>query len=77
MGEIGKRLIFVDGEKVEIENFDVPSPGPHQALVRIHRTQVSGGSEISGLLLESKEGTSAAGSGSTFKMAKRKKGKHP
>lgn len=77
MGEIGKRLIFVDGEKVEIENFDVPSPGPHQALVRIHRTQVSGGSEISGLLLESKEGTSGTGSGSTFKMAKRKKGKHP
>ena len=54
MSEIGRRLIAVGGERVEVESFEVPEPGPSQALVRIHRTQVSGGSEIAGFLLQAK-----------------------
>ena len=52
MSEIGRRLIAIEGERVEIESFDVPEPGPGQALVRIHRTQVSGGTEIASFLME-------------------------
>ena len=39
---------------MEIESFEVPEPGPGQVLVRIHRTQVSAGTEISWFFLESK-----------------------
>ncbi len=46
MTDMGKRLIIHEGERVEVENFKVPEPGLGQALVRIHRTQVSGGTEI-------------------------------
>lgn len=45
MAEIGKRLTVVDGERVEIEAFDVPEPGPGQVLMRVSRSQVSAGSE--------------------------------
>ena len=46
MTDIGRRLIIHEGERVEVERFDVPEPGLGQALVKIHRTQVSGGTEI-------------------------------
>ena len=54
MSETGRRLIAVEGERVEIESFEVPEPGPGQVLVRTHRTQVSGGTEVMGFLLDSK-----------------------
>ena len=44
MGEIGRRLVRV-GKRVEIETFDVPEPGHGQLLLRVSRSQVSGGSE--------------------------------
>ena len=50
MGEMGRRLVRVSGKGVEIETFEVPEPGSGQVLVRVNRSQVSGGSETSGFL---------------------------
>ena len=50
MSEIGRRLVFNGRDRVEVERFDVPSPGPGQVLVRVHRSQVSAGSEKNGIL---------------------------
>ena len=50
MNETGRRLVFVGRDRVEVEQFDVPSPGPGQVLVRVHRSQVSAGSEKNGIL---------------------------
>ena len=52
MSEIGRRLVTVGGGRVEIETFEVPDPGPGEVLLRVNRSQVSAGSEKSGLLLE-------------------------
>ena len=41
----GQRLIFRSDRRVEIEEFDVPEPGPRQVLVRVSRSQVSAGTE--------------------------------
>jgi 2-desacetyl-2-hydroxyethyl bacteriochlorophyllide A dehydrogenase len=48
MVEVGRRLVQVGGDRVEIEEFDVPEPGPGEVLVRVHRSQISAGSERSG-----------------------------
>ncbi len=56
MPETGRRLIAIDGERVELENFEIPDPGPDQILVRTHISQVSGGTEIVGLLKDSNRG---------------------
>ena len=48
MGEIGKRLLNVPGKGIEIETFEVPEPGPGQVLVRVTRSQISAGSELTG-----------------------------
>ena len=45
MAEPGRMLSVVDGERVVIETYDVPEPGPGEVLVRVNRTQVSAGSE--------------------------------
>ena len=45
MAEMGRMLSVVDGERVVVETFEVPEPGPGEVLVRISRTQVSAGSE--------------------------------
>ncbi len=45
MPELGRRLAVVDAERVVVETFEVPEPGPGQVLVRVSRTQVSAGSE--------------------------------
>ncbi len=50
MSEIGRRLVFIGRDRVEVERFDVPSPGPDQVLIRVHRSQVSAGSEAPGIL---------------------------
>ena len=50
MNETGRRLVFVRRDRVEVEQFDVPSPGPGQVLVRVHRSQVSAGTEKNGIL---------------------------
>ena len=48
MPEVGRRLVQIGGDKVEIEHFDVPEPGPGEVLVRVHRSQISAGSERTG-----------------------------
>ena len=50
MNDIGRRLVFVGSERVEIETFKVPEPGPGQVLVRVHRSQVSAGTEMTAFL---------------------------
>ena len=52
MSEIGRRLVRVEGKRFELETFEVPEPGPGQVLVRVNRSQVSAGTERSGLLQE-------------------------
>ena len=48
MPEVGRRLVQIGGDRVEIESFDIPEPGPGEVLVRVHRSQISAGSERSG-----------------------------
>ena len=43
MAETGRMLSVVDGERVVVETFEVPEPGPGEVLVRVNRTQVSAG----------------------------------
>ena len=45
MAETGRMLSVIDGERVVVETFEVPEPGPDEVLVRVNRTQVSAGSE--------------------------------
>ena len=45
MAETGRMLSVVDGERVVVETYEVPEPGPGEVLVRVNRTQVSAGSE--------------------------------
>ena len=45
MAEMGRMLSVVDGERVVVETFEVPEPGPGEVLIRVNRTQVSAGSE--------------------------------
>ena len=54
MCEIGRRLVKVAGMRVEVETFEVPEPGPGEVLMRVHRSQVSAGSERNGLLIGEK-----------------------
>lgn len=46
MGSTGRRLIFRSDFGVEEEQFDIPTPGPKQVLVRVSRSQISAGSEM-------------------------------
>ena len=43
-------MVFVGRDRVELEDFDVPEPGPGQVLMRVSRSQVSAGSEKNALL---------------------------
>jgi 2-desacetyl-2-hydroxyethyl bacteriochlorophyllide A dehydrogenase len=57
MSEMGRRLVFVGADRVEVESFDVPEPGPGRMLVRVHRSQVSAGSEKNAFLGASRPDT--------------------
>jgi len=46
----GRRLVFTGQRRVELQPFDVPTPGPHQVLVRTTRTLVSAGTEVKAFL---------------------------
>ena len=48
MGVSGRRLVIRPGGGVEVEDFELPAPGPRQLLVRVARSQVSAGSEMNG-----------------------------
>ena len=54
MSDIGRRLVKVGGGRVEVETFEVPEPGPGEVLIRVHRSQVSAGSERNGLVIGEK-----------------------
>ncbi len=45
MSEVGRRLVVTATEHIDIEEFDVPEPGPGQVLVQVTRSQISAGSE--------------------------------
>ena len=45
MAELGRMLSVVEGERVVVETFEIPEPGPGEVLVRVNRSQVSAGSE--------------------------------
>ena len=45
MAETGRMLTVVEGERVVVETYEVPEPGPGEVLVRVNRTQISAGSE--------------------------------
>ena len=49
MSRVGRRLVAVGEGRVEIESFEVAEPGPGQVLMRVHRSQVSAGSEKNSL----------------------------
>ena len=44
--QAGRRLVFTAPGQAALEPFDLPEPGPHQALVRATRTLVSAGTEV-------------------------------
>src|SRR5512135_2335823 len=46
----GQRIAFPTRGEVVVEPYEVPTPGPHQVLVRTVRTAVSAGTELSVLL---------------------------
>jgi threonine dehydrogenase-like Zn-dependent dehydrogenase len=45
----GQRLIYRPGLRVDLEDFEVPAPGPGQLLLAVTRSQVSAGSELNAL----------------------------
>ncbi len=46
---MGKRLVAVGG-RIEMEDVEIPDPGPGQVLARVTRSQVSAGSEKSAII---------------------------
>lgn len=46
MSATGLRLVFRSDRRVELEEYEVPEPGPGQILVRVARSQVSAGTEL-------------------------------
>ena len=56
MSETGIRLMFRSDRKVEFEPFEIPSAGHRQLLVRVHRSQVSAGSEMNFFRLNPADG---------------------
>jgi L-iditol 2-dehydrogenase len=61
----GRRLVFRPGIQVELEDFSVPDPGPHQMVVRVTRSQISAGSEMNGVRALERAGTGERRSGYT------------
>ena len=61
----GQRLIYRPGLRVDLEDFEVPAPGPGQLLLAVTRSQVSAGSELNALRAHRRpsRGQPAAGSG--------------
>ena len=41
-----QRLLFAQGPRITVENYELPAPTGHQVLVRITRSHVSAGSEM-------------------------------
>jgi threonine dehydrogenase-like Zn-dependent dehydrogenase len=56
MSEAGIRLMFRSDRSVELDPFEIPSAGPRQLLIRVHRSQVSAGSEMNFFRLNPADG---------------------
>ena len=54
MSTVGRRLVSAGGGRMELEPFEVGDPGPGEVLVRVHRSQISAGTEKSHLLRDEK-----------------------
>ena len=54
MSTVGRRLVSAGGGRMELETFEVGDPGPGEVLVRVHRSQISAGTEKSHLLRDEK-----------------------
>jgi threonine dehydrogenase-like Zn-dependent dehydrogenase len=65
-GARGRRLIARPGLRVDVEEFEIPEPGPGQMLVRVKRSQISAGSELNGLRLLDEVGHGERGLGYTL-----------
>ncbi|MDQ3699461.1 MAG: alcohol dehydrogenase, partial [Chloroflexota bacterium] len=50
MPTTARGIVFTAPQEVALEDFQLPDPAPHQVLVRLTRTLVSAGTEISSLL---------------------------
>ena len=59
----GQRLIYRPGLRVDLEDFEVPAPGPGQLLLAVTRSQVSAGSEVNALRAIDAAGDDRPGSG--------------
>src|SRR5688572_23428308 len=57
----GQRLIYRPGLRVDLEDFEVPAPGPGQLLLAVTRSQVSAGSELNALRSIDAAGSDAPG----------------
>lgn len=49
-------IVFTAPNQVALETFELAEPGPDQALVKLHRSLVSAGTEVSGLLGQGRGG---------------------
>ena len=65
-GARGRRLIARPELRVDVEEFEIPEPGPGQMLVRVKRSQISAGSELNGLRLLDEVGHGERGLGYTL-----------
>ena len=50
MPSSARGIVFTGPREVLLEDFVLPDPGPQQALLRLTRTLVSAGTEVSSLL---------------------------
>ena len=60
MSDIGRRLVKIGRGRLELETFKLPEPAPGEVLMRVHRSQVSAGTEKGSLLLDEESPQSAA-----------------
>ncbi|HEX2517367.1 MAG TPA: zinc-binding alcohol dehydrogenase [Chloroflexota bacterium] len=60
MPSSARGIVFTGPREVALEDFVLPDPGPQQALLRLTRTLVSAGTEVSSLLGPTAPGPSAS-----------------
>lgn len=65
MATKGRRLVFRPGIEVDLEDIELPDPGPQQMLMRVTRSQISAGSEMNGVRALDRAGTGTRTTGYT------------
>ena len=61
MPRTARGIVFTGPREVALEEFVLPDPGPQQALLRLTRTLVSAGTEVSSLLGPTAPGAHGSG----------------